>query len=546
MRTNVDFGATAHSALSRRDALGLIAGSLAAGTLSGCCPTRYLGTASTSSLPLMSGTPFLAPGMTRNTAPGAKSYGLKYCVDAHAHFFNASDVAVKDYLGKCIAHRLEPEAIQKLVAALSPIANLLAAIAPTAAEEMRDLKTLDLAVSVAANSAEASEALVERAYLEELNRVSYRLADLWRKNSDFAKAYRNAASEAQQAALSPATLSEADIRRIATRDVLPRPADVQQGAVESMSLLDRADGIVAFVVFMCSARWTNVRRYRQAYTDGSNAFGITHVLGALVDFDYWLDCPPLSSHQDQIELQARLSDLSGGYMRPLVAYNPKTDVVIPGAALDRVRRAMELPQYVGIKIYPPNGFLPAGNSDAGIEHALHDFFKLCADNDYPVMAHSSKSMGRNAVEDEYGGPNGWATLLKSYANETKTPIINVAHFGGGPPAHGQSNTWTNDFAALMSYPGASRLFADIGFWDELKACVDSRSCAARVRLRDALALNNHLADNRILYGTDWFMTARVKHWPEYPYWVANALQDVLPLEKLFGTNARACFPKLQH
>src|SRR5207245_2705224 len=104
--------------------------------------------------------------------------------------------------------------------------------------------------------------------------------------------------------------------------------------------------------------------YYTAFSTHDEAIGVNRVLGALVDFDRWLDCPPRSAHEDQMRLHARMSQLSGSYMLPLIGYNPWTDIVENGRSLSLVREAVTRHGFVGVKIYPANGFRPWGNTSA--------------------------------------------------------------------------------------------------------------------------------------------------------------------------------------
>ena len=92
------------------------------------------------------------------------------------------------------------------------------------------------------------------------------------------------------------------------------------------------------------------------------------VLGSLVDFDRWLERRPRSAHDDQIELHDLLARLHGGaFLRPIAAYNPWTDIVENGAGLERVVRAVRDRGFVGVKIYPPTGFMPAANATTPVQ-----------------------------------------------------------------------------------------------------------------------------------------------------------------------------------
>src|SRR5262249_42628637 len=100
-------------------------------------------------------------------------------------------------------------------------------------------------------------------------------------------------------------------------------------------------GYLEFIGHMLSYRFMNIRDYQEFYTEADGVPGIDAVFNALVDFDYWLDCPTESSREDQVKVQSFLSLLSGGYMLPLVSYNPWTDIERKDASLNLVKMAIK-------------------------------------------------------------------------------------------------------------------------------------------------------------------------------------------------------------
>ena len=72
--------------------------------------------------------------------------------------------------------------------------------------------------------------------------------------------------------------------------------------------------------------------------------------------------PARSTHSDQLEVHRLLAELYGDYFRPVVAYNPWTDIAQNDAALARVKLARSL-GFVAVKIYPPTGFMPTSNAN---------------------------------------------------------------------------------------------------------------------------------------------------------------------------------------
>jgi len=262
---------------------------------------------------------------------GARAHGLTtQVIDVHAHFFNASDVPVRGFVAECIGHSQEDPVLRRLIELAAPILEAIARFAPTAAAELQQLRLFDRSVQ-GLSPAEASQRF---ATLIETDRslAAGRLA----------RAINGTALERELLALksSPAapprrgSLSASDIRSIVDETRRPSPRGRARSLTASGS--DVADGFIAFLTYMLSMRASNLETHHEAYASGPDAFGIDLVLGSLVDFDYWIDCPPRSAQDDQVALHARLAEGRPTYFKPLVAYNPWTDIKQKNAGLARV------------------------------------------------------------------------------------------------------------------------------------------------------------------------------------------------------------------
>lgn len=309
-----------------------------------------------------------------------------------------------------------------------------------------------------------------------------------------------------------------------------------------------------------------------AYTPSVDVF-----VDALVDFDFWTErsvlhdirnCDKMNaidagyahlSISDQIEAHHRLmvDSLKGAikangrafpqYVLPLVGYNPLRDVVAAHCPTDRegkaressmalVQRAIEQRGFVGVKLYPPTGFLPTGNADlpeAGLlgqelDDALDRFFQYCEANEVPILAHANDSNGFGTDFGWRAGPWAWRRVLEKHPNLR----ISFGHFGeltgAADPDHRiDCLSWSDGFAQLMSIH--DNVYADISFSPgatDDEACsatakcpgAASEGCAARCQTEALLASLmqktmffssnvslNKVAD-RLLYGSDWWMT----------------------------------------
>lgn len=532
---------------TRRSALQLLLSMGALTSMAGCCSMRSFATPAIGSD---------VPEVVIPSKPTVRKSAdaPKLVVDAHSHFFNGTDVPVKGYLAGPVAHDL-PAPLKTLAELLAPLADELVSIAPTAAVEFKELVDR-FGGSTVERKQLSIAALPKETVLDERRKRSedfYRIV----KGSQFERQYNEIkAAQSPQVKLLLAPVETARLGPTSLFDAAV--TSTEQKGRKGLSMVQKrivasapyADGFLAFISHMLSPRWHNLRDYAEVYSVTEDAFGIDYALGALVDFDAWLDCAPRSAQDDQVKLHQLLSLLSGGYMRPLVAYNPWTDVRDDGAALKRVVDAVTNRGFVGVKIYPPNGFYPYGNSTrtgspslgpsfSDLDKRLELLWEKCTELNVPVMAHTNQSSGKDFDFDKLGGPDGWKALVARFS-ERGSPPVNLGHFGGSE----DKTTWTAEFADLMTVRGGERIYGDIGFWDELQCgqAGELKCGMARSRLLDALKRPG--VSKRIMYGTDWFMLTTRRDWGDYPYEVLASTKG-LPMspDDLFGLNAQRCYSR---
>lgn len=470
-------------------------------------------------------------------------------IDTHAHFFNAADVPVRGFIAESIGHNVAPS-LQFVVKEAASLAEKFAERAPTAYEELTALQLLSSNVRGRSGRdlQDALRAWFERERTSSAERVSSIVS-----GTRFERRYREIVPAPRTRSggqgISPEEVKEAEDETTAPADPRTR-IRIDEAAKQGKAFLQ-------FLRLMVSYRASNVRTYTDAFSPADGT-GVDMVLGALVDFDYWLDCPPRSAHEDQIALHEHLAAMHGGYLRPVAGYNPWTDIEQNGAGLQRLMDAWDNRGFVGVKIYPPTGFMPARNAGSAastqkvrpdlqeLDKVLRAFFAKCANKGIPVIAHTARSNGRDAAHDDFSSPSAWDALLCVVAHETETPIISLGHFGGD----NASNQWTSQFANLMKAYPKLKLFGDIAYWGQLM-CEEPAACsAAQSRLKNALATpisGSETVADRVMFGTDWLMLSQVPGWKAYPQRVRAGLETFAnagDVAKIFGTNARTCFARL--
>lgn len=502
----------------RRNLMGWMGG-LALGGLGGCCHSPLLRRdridAAAEGVQLLLGS---EGGIVQTSRVPPRS------IDAHAHFFNGADIDAAGYLSHSVAHS-SPE-LQPFIEKMAPVVSALTLLAPSAADEYARL--------MHANGLPAAAAL--RMLDEHMGKrraeISSQLTQAMREQGAAAEYDRTLRSLARAAgaAVMPPDFNDATVDEILATLYQPGETAAREGPADLLG--NTLAGVIRFVACMLQERWINLRLYRRA----AEPAGIAGVCGAMVNFDYWY-CVARSSPRDQMRLMALISRMSGGYMLPLIAYNPLTDVQEGGTSLQLVKDAITEYGYIGVKMYPPMGFQPYGNGGKMDEYLLQ-LFVWCAREKVPVMAHANRSMGRDAAADEASAPAGWRALAAAMPAGL-TMRVNLGHLGGDGNER-LPNQWTREFAALMGTPQGATLYGDLGMWSALREC-RSASCPPLQRLQDGLQQYPQFG-SRIMYGSDWFMMVKERDWQKYPAELARALAlSGLAMAALFRANAIACF-----
>lgn len=260
----------------------------------------------------------------------------------------------------------------------------------------------------------------------------------------------------------------------------------------------------------------------------------------LLDIAYWLRAREVKQ-SDPATLDRLFAELSARRRDVLVlnftGFCPLRAAIEGDAAHARVRHAVDRLGFAGVKLYPPMGFKPLENPGVSFSHArarppgggaaldreLRKLYAWCEANDVPIAAHASASMGAGPGTAAYSAPWLWRPVLRDYPQLR----VNLAHFGGfgghGNPA------WEQQLIAMLDrFPN---LYFDTGFWTEAMAGARTRP-AALTSARQLFADEPQAAE-RMLYGSDWSMIARMSSHPAY---LAGLTSFV---DELSGTPARS-------
>lgn len=259
---------------------------------------------------------------------------------------------------------------------------------------------------------------------------------------------------------------------------------------------------------------------------------------SLVDFGRWIDRnkrgrvldaedPPrlqIQRHAAVVK-KAMRGEIVGcrAAFHPFVAFNPWRQLTENGGDptdLEQIRHALNDLGFVGVKIYPPSGFLPLGNArltefKAGrfgerLDDVLRALYDYCQSEDVPILTHASEGNAFFPDSSWRGSPWGWRRALAEF------PDLRVCfgHFGHMEGLLGTADAlpcvaWAEGFVELMlKHPN---VYADVS---------NSEAASSNPKRRQAYQgrflhwLCGKLASDdgpriseRLLYGSDWWMGA---------------------------------------
>ena len=282
---------------------------------------------------------------------------------------------------------------------------------------------------------------------------------------------------------------------------------------------------------------------------------------ALVDYSNWLGQELRSPLPDQVVANGVLArDASLPAVHGYVAFDPLRRALIRTGLrtvdgswdpLALARTALIDHGFLGVKLYPPMGFRPAGNAaarqgyppdlearfgggrqlGAQLDRSLDELWQLCLALDAPIMAHGANS---NAAGDDFGrraDPAYWLPVLERHPRLR----VMVGHFGrfgtfsAGQPRDCSNGvpfdaTWEATIGRFVSERPDSGLFADISYLSEI---FDPRQRARSIAgMRRYLELDR--GGRHLVFGSDWVMLGIEREYPRSPGYVrriADFLND---------------------
>lgn len=451
-------------------------------------------------------------------------------IDVHAHFFNGRDVPVAGFLEQVVLRDPhEPVGSEDLQSALIRLlAEILLQSTPSAVDELAELRSPGPQIARAGRADASDQQAVA-------NAIAGFSMDLL--TAPVGPNGGGAIARGQEELHDTLTdETGVDLFAVATETELS-PADMMAAAIYEKDAkgryLRRSPVVqtIRWAGLLTRSRQAIMREYRNLYAGPGR---VTIVAPYLVDFELWFpQGAAVSPVRDQVDVMAEIARRS---LDPLilnfVGFCPIRATLLTHEGrdpLELVRLAVEQRGFAGVKLYPPLGFLPTGNSSdirygaqrgrrasaAEVNDALGKLYVWCSRNEVPIAAHAANSNGAGECTGWNASPRNWAAVLQEHPDLR----LSLAHFGGfreeinkkNCPRPGEPN-WEDLLAALaQDHDG---VYADLGYWTE--AYRDSPAGYDRVQNDlKALLLAAPVLDQRLMFGTDWSMLGRDPKHPEY-------------------------------
>lgn len=446
-------------------------------------------------------------------------------IDTHAHFFNGSDLQVREFLSQTT---VGPDSeLYPLVRGMGGLLQSLAwHLAPGAHAERNALAQYTSQMRMCEGTGQMQR-LARDAY-----QTGYALGR---------RELQSSAKQLQQTAVGAAVLGPTmnQLGLGAAIADLPETFEAFEekrvNAVTTLGSQPTFLGYIQFVLHHFNFRHVNAIDYLTTYSKGS-ARKIDLVTPSMVDYDWWLarGKATVTSLAEQVDVMSQVSVLMGGRVHGFVSFCPFREVMSRntsgvGDGMRLVKRAIETGGFMGVKLYPPMGFAPWGNAgktlwqgkpslpaaasdpDFGkhLDAAMQSLFTFCVNNDVPIMAHTNHSNGPYDEFKELASSRYWKLAIEKFPGLS----VSFGHFGDTDPEdHGGARTLP--FVQLMSSNAGSsgaNAYADSSYF--------AGTLINQGKMRDVL-LSLYSAEGRILlerlmYGTDWTMILTQKNVERY-------------------------------
>jgi predicted TIM-barrel fold metal-dependent hydrolase len=454
-------------------------------------------------------------------------------IDAHCHTFNANDLPLKGFLTKVTLNADE----KILPNIIRPLANLLAEIADNAPDFIKERNRLDSLLS----PPEAGIRAVE----------DYALPEADEPDEEFAEKLRGIMYQMENSA----DKDERELFVILEKEMGFSPGEAGvRSAMDSAKSLWSSRGIISryikWIKLLTGYRYEITNRLINTYSSSGTTVNL--FTPALIDYDRWVDDQSKTSLPEQIQLMEKNIRYQRGRIHPYFPFDPWRESEEPEGeqgSLYWLKEAVEKNGFIGAKLYPPMGYSALDNKNhskfpnnapkppedfgRSLDRAMRSLFSYCQENDIPILTHCANSNETERCFGERAHPKYWAQAVSD--GEFPKLRVCLGHYGGLDSLN-ESDGWAMQVGSLCNDP-KKNVYADISHYSAILQN-DKRNSTMDNLERMLERFPN--AINRIIFGTDWIMLARVRNNQDFLKVFRDAFEERFGSEncrKFMGENA---------
>jgi predicted TIM-barrel fold metal-dependent hydrolase len=469
----------------------------------------------------------------------ASAQAVRGAIDAHCHVFNAADLPITGFVRRVVFEDYADQVSSTQLSLPSPLAGLVATV----------VGFLGQAGVISADEELAMLRGPESGFAPPFDPKSSEIVE---QAGDALRAVLSPETSFVDANAALADLSTEDVD--AFRSAVQLELEVEGEDADSSAFVDEFAAMArtlfnSFGIVGRTLRWAAwLRAPRMSLVDEmiriySPSGEVSMFTPALVDFGAWLEDDPASSLEQQIAVMEEVQRQTVIQHRILLhcyaPFDPLQHLIaasrnLSPTVLDLLKSAIAEKGFIGVKIYPPMGFMPAGNASGGnsypegielaadadfgakLDSALGGLFSWAEENQVPLLAHAANSNGSGPDYSQRANPAHWRAVLERF------PKLHIclAHFGRFVKADGSPN-WEDSVVALLAdYP---HVYADLSYHPAALASQSGRD-AAIAGLRRVFAEAPGV-DSRLVYGSDWIMMGREAGHESYLDELASLLRE---------------------
>jgi hypothetical protein len=453
-------------------------------------------------------------------------------VDMHAHFFNATDVLVVEYLLGPATNDFVGNRFQFTRKLLMLVANFIVDMLKqkkiTAQNELnwlrsKETKSLNLE-ALTTNSYRSDYEIVSEEFFAYITQESSALeaSNKSLRQTEFSNLLAAVADEWEPTERKELfTLQKSTIEfdeRTLLKSVLPSSIiKIKESELSAIEISKRCPTtpsvirrILGFAGRALVKRSTNVQAYYDLFTLNADKMqpAVENVLNVGCDFDYFLGHENADSPiEDQIAVNEEIYRHTNGYAIPVLGVNP-FKLGQDDEYLSVIDSALSRGIYKGVKLYPSIGYSATGvmrkNLDAWKGHlptyantsvVMQKLYDILESRDAFITSHTTQSKGFTSESISLAGSKYWDEIL----NQRPSLKVNFGHMGD--KGNNRDKTWREGFLKLMAKH--ENVYADFGYhfgyskYDELA--------------KDLKWFRKNYGDSifkKITYGSDWYMISK--------------------------------------